>query len=69
METRLHRYNINKASPRHGHKYNKYKMCLIMMIVKCIKQHLSNIWSSVHEEVKQHFFFLVTLFRVEFYYP
>ena len=23
------------------------------MMVKCIKQHLSNIWSSIHEEVKQ----------------
>ena len=24
------------------------------MIVACIKQHLSNIWSSTHEEIKQH---------------
>ena len=24
------------------------------MIVICIKQHLSNIWSSIHEKVKQH---------------
>ena len=54
METRLHRYKINRPSPRHGHKCTKYKMCLIIMIVKCIKQHLSHIWSSVHGEVKQH---------------
>ena len=24
------------------------------MIVICIKQHLSKIWSSIHEKVKQH---------------
>ena len=24
------------------------------MIVICIKQHLSNIWSLIHEKVKQH---------------
>ena len=29
-------------------------MCLIIMIVVCIKQHLSNIWRSVHDKVKQH---------------
>ena len=28
--------------------------CLIMMIFKCINQHLSKIWSSNHEKVKQH---------------
>ena len=47
------------APLRHGHKYNKYKMCLCIMMVICImviciKQHLSNIWSSIHEKVKQH---------------
>ena len=25
-----------------------------MMVLKCIKQHLSNIWRSVHEKLKQH---------------
>ena len=29
-------------------------MCLIIMMVICIKQHLSNIWSSIHGKVKQH---------------
>ena len=24
------------------------------MMLLCLKQHLSNIWSSIHEEVKQH---------------
>ena len=29
-------------------------MCLNILIDLCIKQHLTNIWSSVHEKVKQH---------------
>ena len=28
-------------------------MCLSIMMVTCINQHLSNIWSSIHEKVKQ----------------
>ena len=51
---RSHRRNINKPNPRHGHKYTKYKICLSIMMVICIKQHLSNIWSSINEKVKQH---------------
>ena len=33
---------------------SKYKKCLSMMMLICIKQHLSNISSSIHEKVKQH---------------
>ena len=29
-------------------------MSLNIIRVICIKQHLSNTWSSVHQEVKQH---------------
>ena len=29
-------------------------MCLSIIMVLCIKQHLSNILSSIHEKVKQH---------------
>ena len=47
-------YDINRPRPRHGHKYTKYKMCLNIMMVICIKQHLCNIWDSIHEKVKQH---------------
>ena len=25
-----------------------------MVMFRCIKQHLSNIWSTIHEKVKQH---------------
>ena len=46
MKNRSHRYGINRHRPRHGHKYSKYKKCLSMMMLICIKQHLSHIWGS-----------------------
>ena len=54
MKNRSHRYGINRHRPRHGHKYSKYKKCLSMMMLICIKQHLSHIWGSIYEKVKQH---------------
>ena len=54
MKNRWHRYDINKPRPRHEHKYVKYKMYLSIMMALCIKQHLSNIWSSICEKVEQH---------------
>ena len=54
MKNRSQRNDINKPTPRHRHRHIKYKMCLSTMIVTYIKQDLSNIWSSIHEEVKQH---------------
>ena len=54
MKNRSHRYDINRVRPRHGHKYTKYKTYISIMIVICIKQHLSNILSSIHEKAKQH---------------
>ena len=53
MKNRSHRYGINRPRPRYGHKYTKYKMGLSIMMVICNKQHLSNIWSSIHDKVKQ----------------
>ena len=49
MKNRLNKYNINRRRFRHGHKSTKHKMCLIIMMVISIKQHLSNIWISIHE--------------------
>ena len=43
MKNRSHRYGINRPRSRHGRKYIKYIMSLTMMMVKFIKQHLSNI--------------------------
>ena len=34
-------------------EYSKYKKGLIMMMVICIKQHLRNIWSSIHEKLSK----------------
>ena len=49
MKSRSQRYDIIWPRPRDWHKYTKFKMCLIIMMVIYIK----NIWSSVHEKVKQ----------------
>ena len=51
MKNRSHRYDIKRP---HGQKYSKYKKCLSIMMLICIKHHLSNAWSSIHEKVKQH---------------
>ena len=48
-----HRYKINRHISTYGHKYRKYKNCLIMIMLTCTNQHLSNIWGSIHEKVKQ----------------
>ena len=49
MKNRSHRHEIVL-----GLDNIKYKSCLSMMMPIYIKQHLSNIWKSVHEKVKQH---------------
>ena len=43
MKNISHRYNINRPWSRHGHKYSKYKKCISMVMLMCIKQNLSNI--------------------------
>ena len=48
------RYDIIGPRSRDGQKYSKYKTCLSIMMVICIKQHLSNISSSINEKIKQH---------------
>ena len=53
IKNRSQRYDINRPKLRHGPKYTKHKMCLSMMMVICIKQHLNNISSSMHEKFKQ----------------
>ena len=51
MKDRSHRSDINRAMLRNRHKYTKYKICLSIVVVIWIKHHLSNISSSVDEEV------------------
>ena len=53
MKIRPQKHEINRPKLKNRHKYNKYKMCLSLIMVICIKQHLSNILSSIHEQVKQ----------------
>ena len=53
MKNRSHTYDISKPRSRHGHKYSKHNKRLSMIMLVGIKQHLSNIWSSIHEKVKQ----------------
>ena len=43
MKNISHRYCINRPKGRHGHKYTKDKKYLRMIMLICIKQHLSNI--------------------------
>ena len=43
MKNKSYRYNINRPRSRHGHKYNKYKKYLRMIMLTGIRQHLSNI--------------------------
>ena len=52
LKNRSYRYDIGQDMD--GHKHTKYKMCLSIIMVIYIKQHLSNIWNSIHEKVKQH---------------
>ena len=48
------KWGINRPRCRHEHKCSKYMKRLSMMKLICIKEHLSNIWSSVYKNVKQH---------------
>ena len=41
MKIKSQRYEINRPKSRHGRKYSKYKKCLGMMTLLCIKHHLS----------------------------
>ena len=53
-KNRSHRYDINRPRSRHRHKDRKHIKCLIMIMLIGTKQHLNNIWGSIHKKVKQH---------------
>ena len=42
MKSISQRYDINRLWSKHGQKYTKYQMGFIVMVVVCIKEHLSN---------------------------
>ena len=54
MENGSHRYDINRPRPRDGHKYTKCKMCLGIMIVICIEQHLINFYIYIYIYIYIH---------------
>lgn len=54
MKKRWHRFNIYRPRSRNNSKYSKYKKSLTVMMLSCIKQHLSNIQSSIQKKVEQH---------------
>ena len=43
MKNRSSRYDKNRPRCRHGHKYTKYKICLNIMMVISVRQHVSYI--------------------------
>ena len=53
MRNRSRRCNINRPKLRNGHKNSKYRKCLSMMMLICIKQQLSNICRPIHEKGKK----------------
>ena len=40
---KAHRYDMSRPRSRHGHKNEKYKKGLTMMMLTSIKQHLGNV--------------------------
>ena len=43
MKNKSQKYDINRPRTRHGYKYTTYIICLSIMMVICIKQHLNNV--------------------------
>ena len=60
-EKRSPRSEANRPSSKHGHKYSKCKKCFSMMMLICINQHLSSIWSSIHEKVDRDIRYIAKL--------
>ena len=40
MKNKSQRYDINRPKSKHGCKYTKYEMYLVIIMVICIKQHI-----------------------------
>ena len=51
MKNRSYRCDLNRPNPRHKKKNIVNIKCLSMATLTCIKQHLSNIWGSIHEKL------------------
>ena len=54
-KSRSHKCNINRTMSRYGLTYtNKHEKCPSMMMIICIKEHSTNTWGSIYENVKEH---------------
>ena len=53
MKNRSHRH-ITDLDLNLDTDNSKYRECLSMIMFLWTKEHLSNIWSSIHKKVKQH---------------
>ena len=54
-KSRSHKCDINRPMSRYGLTYtNKHKKCLSMMMLICIKEHPTNTWGSIYENVREH---------------
>ena len=42
VKNRSHKYDINRLSSRHGHKFSKYKKCPSMTMLICINPFVPN---------------------------
>ena len=54
MRNRSHRYDIKSPRSRHGHKYRKYKKCLIIVVLTCINTCIQDLPSKCLATPKQH---------------
>ena len=43
MDNRSHKNKKNRPRPRHERRSTKYKKCLSVTMLACIKQHLSSV--------------------------
>ena len=48
IKTRSYRHGINRPRSKYGHKYNKHKKSVSIMILACIKKHPSSIYNPTH---------------------
>ena len=53
-EKRLHRYDITRPKTTHGHKCENINSVSVIWCLYVLGKHLSNIWSSVNKNIKQH---------------
>ena len=54
MKNISHRYDVHRSRSSKKHKYSKYKKCLTIMMLICIKQDLSNMKKLSNTEAEKN---------------